>query len=359
VSRSRTIWIVAILALAIPGFLVVRHLMAAPVIATETVRAEKVERILAAVGRIRPRESVTVLSRVAGQVASMAKDEGDRVAAGDVLAQLDDRVPRAALAQAEAALTTASTTRDQAARDLERARELRRKGVATQSQLEQAETALKNADENVARLRAARDQSAALLADYTIRAPAAGRVLTRPVDPGQVVATSTVIFEIAAGDAYEVETDIDETYAQVLKPGMAARLSPAGVQRRVETATVVFVSPRVDVTTGGRTVRLAFDIAQSDLPPGLTVDVNIVVEVLDHAITVPRTAILDPEGTPYVLKQGGDKFDRVPVVFVDWPAERVTVSSGLVEGDVIAAQAASADPAAIRLTDVIPASMGQ
>lgn len=76
-----------------------------------------------------------MLSRVAGQIATMPVDEGASVAPGDVLATLDDRVPQAALAQAEAAFSTAATTRDQAARDLDRVRELRRKGVATQAQL--------------------------------------------------------------------------------------------------------------------------------------------------------------------------------------------------------------------------------
>lgn len=358
-TLARIIAVIVTLLVVAAAYLAWTRITADPAVATEAVRQEKVERILAAVGRIKPKESVTVLSRVAGQIATMPVDEGASVAPGDVLATLDDRVPQAALAQAEAAFSTAATTRDQAARDLDRVRELRRKGVATQAQLEQAETALRNAEENVTRLRAARDQSAALLADYTIRAPIAGRVLTRPVDPGQVVATSTVIFEIAAGDAFEVETDIDETYAQTLKPGMAARLSPAGVSRRIETAKIVFISPRVDVATGGRTVRLAFDAPQIEMPPGLTVDVNIVVEVLEAAITVPRTAIGDPGGAPYVLKQAPGGFERTPVAFVDWPAERVTISSGLAAGDVIATVAGAADPETLRMTDVIPANMGQ
>ena len=352
-------WGLATLAGAIAVYLAVSTLLRAEPVATEVVKAQRIERVLAAVGRIKPRESVTVLSRVAGQISRLSKDEGDTVAAGDILAELDDRVPRAALAQADAALAAARNSLAQADRDFTRATELRRKGAGTQAQLEQAETAARRAQDDVARLEASRTQSLAQLADYTIRATASGRLLTRPVDPGQVVSTLTVLFEIAAGDAYEVETDIDETYAQTLTAGMTAKLLPAGLKRQPELAKVIFVSPRVDVATGGRTVRLAFDSLQTGLPPGLTVDVNILVETLEQALTVPRAAIGDPGGQPFVLRQTGGGFERAPVVFVDWPAERVTVSSGLAEGDVIASIAAAADPASIRISDVLPRGMGQ
>jgi RND family efflux transporter MFP subunit len=352
-------WVLAIIAGAVAAYLVVSPFFATDPIATETVKSGRVERILAAVGRIKPRESVTVLSRVAGQISRLSKDEGDTVAAGDILAELDDRIPRAALAQADAALAAARNSLSQAERDFVRATELRRKGAGTQAQLEQAETAARRARDDVARLEASRAQSLAQLADYTIRATASGRLLTRPVDPGQVVSTLTVLFEIAAGDAYEVETDIDETYAQTLAVGMTAKLLPAGLQRAPELAKIVFVSPRVDVATGGRTVRLAFDNLQTGLPPGLTVDVNILVETLDSALTVPRAAIGDPGGQPFVLRQTGGMFERAPIVFVDWPADRVTVSSGLSEGDIIASIASAADPASIRISDVLPRGMGQ
>lgn len=354
-----TYWGLAILAGAVAAYLVISTVFRAAPVATEVVKTQRIERILAAVGRIRPRESVTVLPRVAGQISRLSKEEGDTVAAGDVLAELDDRIPRAALAQADAALAAARNSLSQAERDLVRATELRRRGAGTQAQLEQAETAARRAQDDVTRLEASRTQSLAQLADYTIRATASGRLLSRPVDPGQVVSTLTVLFEIAAGDAYEVETDIDETYAQSLALGMTAKLLPAGLKRQPETAKITFVSPRVDVATGGRTVRLAFDNPQTGLPPGLTVDVNILVETMEAALTVPRAAIGDPGGQPFVLRQTGGAFERAPIVFVDWPADRVTVSSGLSEGDVIASIAAAADPASVRISDVLPRGMGQ
>jgi RND family efflux transporter MFP subunit len=350
---------VAVFAGAVASYLVLSPFLAGVPVATETVKAERVERVLAAVGRIKPRESVTVLSRVAGQISRLSKDEGETVAAGDILAELDDRIPRAALAQADAALAAARNSLSQAERDLVRATELRRKGAGTQAQLEQAETAARKAEDDVSRLEASRAQSLAQLADYTIRATASGRLLSRPVDPGQVVSTLTVLFEIAAGDAYEVETDIDETYAQSLALGMTAKLLPAGLKRQPEMAKIVFVSPRVDVATGGRTVRLAFDNSQTGLPPGLTVDVNILVETLDQALTVPRAAIGDPGGQAFVLRQTGGIFERAPIIFVDWPADRVTVSSGLSEGDVIASMAAAVNPTRVRISDVMPRGMGQ
>ena len=81
-----------------------------------------------------------------------------------------------------------------------------------------------------------------------------GRVLDRPVDPGQVVSTDTSLFDIGSL-ALEIEAEADEYYADVVRPGQVARIRAAGALD-IFDATVSEVSPRVDPTTGGRLVRL-------------------------------------------------------------------------------------------------------
>lgn len=134
----------------------------------------------------------------------------------------------------------------------------------------------------------------------------------------------------------EVETDVDEAVAGALRVGMNARLAPAGMNDEVYSGAVTFVSPRVEPTTGGRTVRLSINAGSSDLPPGLSVDVNIVVEARNEALTLPRGAIARNAGASFVMVLRNDQAVRQTVTFVDWPAERVVVTSGVKAGDQVA-----------------------
>src|SRR5690606_31307456 len=91
-----------------------------------------------------------------------------------------------------------------------------------------------------------------------------------------------------------------------------------------------------------RAVRIAFDDPVS-LPVGLTVSANIIVGEYPEAITVPRSAILTEAGKSHVMLLETGVAVLRNVVFSDWPAERVIVTSGLAEGDQVIL-----DPAAVK-----------
>jgi len=114
---------------------------------------------------------------------------------------------------------------------------------------------------------------------------------------------------------------------------------------REARAQVAHVEPRVDPATGARDVRLRLADPAIDVPSGLTVTVNLVIERRDRAISIPRSAILDPEGAPQVRIVSPD--DRVAarrITFIDWPAERVIVTSGLKAGERILLDPQAASP---------------
>jgi multidrug efflux pump subunit AcrA (membrane-fusion protein) len=134
----------------------------------------------------------------------------------------------------------------------------------------------------------------------------------------------------------EVETDVDETLAGAIKVGMAVRIAPAGMEGKSFTGKVTFVSPRVEPTTGGRTIRFSFEASPKDIPTGLSADVNISVETRQNAIAIPRTSIGDASRAPFVLLVREGKLARQDITFIDWPAERVIVTTGLKPGDQLA-----------------------
>lgn len=300
-------------------------------VATERAEAGPVRRVLAVNGRIAPQAQVSVQATVPGRVATVLVREGDRVEAGAVLATLDDAQQASAVSQASAALEGSIAQVQAAKASFERAKSLG--DAISRKDYEAARVALQTAQNDVERLSAARNQAESLLGQYTIRAPFTGTVLTRGVDPGQVVSASTVLFAFADLEHVRAEASVDELYSAQFRRGLAARLEPSGYNR-ILAGTVSFVSPTVDPATGGRAVRVDIeDTMGLVLPIGLTVNLNIVVAEAARAITVPRAAILDPRGAPAVLVVKDGMAVRRPVEFIDWPAARLIVTSGLAEGD--------------------------
>jgi RND family efflux transporter MFP subunit len=347
--RNRFAWggaAVAVLALALGASQLVS---ATPAVRTATVSAQPAERVLAVTGRVKPRETVQIFPRVAGLVVGLNKDEGDTVEAGELLGQIDPARAEAALVQASAAVDAQRRILAQAERDLERARTLLERGSATVAGVEAATLAVTKGREDLRRLEAARAEAALRLEEHKVIAPFEGRILNRPVDPGQVVDARTTLFEIAPTAAQEIETEVDEAYSMALTLGQEARLAFAGVP---ETARgrVSYIAPEIRTSTGGRIVRLTFKppagLADGELPVGLTVDVNIIVARTDNALTVPRQAIRDIATAPYVLTVKDGTVVKQPVTFIDWPAASVIVTSGVAAGDKVITDVTAPPPGA-------------
>lgn len=300
-------------------------------VAVEIVAAGPTVQALAVNGRIAARQSVDVRAAVSAQALEVRAEEGQVVAAGDVLVRLDDTGARSLVDQAQAALDAGLVQEEQARASADRAIALG--DNAARSTRDDAELALKAASNEVARLRAALAQSMAQLDQYVITAPLSGVVLSRGVEQGQLVDPQSNLFTVADLTDPVVETDVDELYSARMQVGLEALLQPAG-ESVARAGHVSFASPRVDAATGGRAIKIAFD-APTDLPVGLTVNANIVVSRTDAALTLPRRAIITDGTDSHVLAIVGGKAETRPISFVDWPADRVIVSSGVVAGDVV------------------------
>ncbi|HEY9218321.1 MAG TPA: efflux RND transporter periplasmic adaptor subunit, partial [Phenylobacterium sp.] len=170
--------------------------------------------------------------------------------------------------------------------------------------------------------------------EFTVRAPTASIVLARPIDAGQVVATTTTLFELGAASGGEIEAEVDEAYGDAIRPGMTARVAATG-SKEVFAGTVSEVSPQVDASTGGRLVRLTYD-PRARLIPGRSVDVTIIVRPAETLILAPRDAVVDATVDPkvYIVREDGTVGVR-RVRIADWPSTNAIVESGLSAGDRI------------------------
>ncbi len=304
-------------------------------VAVEVVASAPATRVLAVNGRIAAAQSVNLRPLVTGILTAVSVAEGNAVPKGADLARIDATAQQAVVRQALAGLDAALVLQDEAQATYARDQALGDNVARTV--LENAARAVRSAAQEVARMTAVFDAAQIRLADFTIFAPVAGTVLTLSVDPGQSVDPSTVLMTVADLSQLVVETDVDEAYATQIQAGQTATLQLTG-ETALRDSRVTFVSQRVDEATGGLAIKLALD-ASVTAPVGLTVTANIIVDSREAAITLPRAALVsDPQGmAAFVVANGIAERRRIEVI--DWPAARLIVTSGLVPGDVVIADA--------------------
>lgn len=307
----------------------------ATTVVVEIVAPGPVTRVLAVNGRIASEQSVEVRPQVSGTLAEVLVAEGALVARGADLARIDPATQQAVVRQAVAALDAALVTQEEAVATHSRTRALG--ANAARATLDTAARAEQSAAQQVAQMTALLDQARIELGRFTIRAPMAGTVLVKAVDPGQIVDPTTGLMTIADLSRLVVETDVDESYATQILVGQSAALQLSG-EAAVRDGHVSFVSQKVDPATGGLVVKLRPD-ATLVAPVGLTVTANILVDDRAAALTVPRAAIVkEAEGDAVFVVVGGVA-ERRAVTVIDWPAARQIVTEGLAPGDQVIADA--------------------
>ena len=369
-SRS-FFWLASALAIGFLALALFRNWQGPKLVAYE-VTARPLVQTVVATGRLVSVSRAQVGSQISGVVVERRVREGDRVEAGDVLAVLrpDDqqaavREAEAALAQlrqgtrpqAQAALRDAQAKLAQASRETVRRRSLLQKQLIARETLEQSvavETAARAAVaqaqaaagvlaqgapseavalERVAAARAALDKT-------IIRAQVAGTVLTRNAEPGDVVQSGKVLFEIAREGDTEVLVPLDEKNLGVVALGQAALCIADAFPNRPFKATVVFIAPSVDPQRGTVEMRLKVAPVPDALRQDMTVSVNVETGRRDRALVIPNDALSDAGGgTAVAWVVRGGKVRRTKVTLGLHGLTASEVVSGIEAGDVVIADA--------------------
>ncbi|MGE0499322.1 MAG: efflux RND transporter periplasmic adaptor subunit [Rhizobiaceae bacterium] len=265
---------------------------------------------VSATGTLQPLIQVDISSELSGVVRSVSVEENQRVAQGDVLAELDTtriaaQVERgeASVIAARARVTEARTTLNEAEQALGRARQLAERGMTTTQALEtatavrdRAASALEVAEANLAIADAELKLQEADLAKTRIYAPIDGIVLTRAVNPGQTVASSMqapVLFVIAADlERMELIAAIDEADIGGVAAGQSARFTVDAFPERTFDASIRDIAFASIATEGVVTYDARLDVANPELllRPGMTATVSIVTREAKDVVTVPAAA---------------------------------------------------------------------
>lgn len=267
-----------------------------------------------------------------GRIVSVLVEPGTWVSSGQVLARIDRSVQEQQARSLTAQVAVARADASLAQSNLERAEKLISNGFVSRADLDSRRAARDAAVARVNVAAAQLDEARATMARLDIRAPAAGLVLTRQVEPGQIVSGgSGVLFRIARGGEMEMQLAVNETDLGKVSVGDKARVSPVGSDRAL-TGTVWQVSPVVDPQTrqGFARILLSYDRA---LRPGAFAHAVITVGA-QIGFVLPQSAVLSDDGKSYVyVVDAENRVVRKPVITGTVSATGVSVISGIREGE--------------------------
>jgi RND family efflux transporter MFP subunit len=300
--------------------------------------------VLQATGYVTARRRATVSTQITGTLTQVLFEEGDHVAAGQVLARLDDSQLRAALKAAQANLesaqaqvTLAQVQLEQAKADASRSDELVASGMTTHQLAEQARSNVNTlAATLVSRQRlvdAARAQlaEAQVNADYTVvRAPFAGVIIDKAAQVGEIVSplsagggfTRTGVGTIVDMDSLEVEVDVNEASIAQVRAGMPCETVLDAYPDWHIPSHVIAVIPVADKGKATVRVRVALEQKDARLVPDIGARVSFLQQAAPAAapgasaaqgVLVPAAAIAQRDGRTLVFVAGDGRAQARPV----------------------------------------------
>ena len=289
--------------------------------AVRAARRDVVQSVVAS-GRVVTPHRVEVAAQVVGTVVEVPVEKGDRVKAGQRLATLESKEVAAAERQARASVDNARSQYD-------RNRRLHEKGFVGDAVLEDSGRALEIARRQ---LEAAR----ARLGYMEVRAPADGTLITRDVDPGDVVSAGKLMMTLSPAGGTEIVLQIDERNLGRIRLGQQALASADAYREQHFPAELSFISPGVDAQRGTVEVKLRVPQPPPYLKEDMTVSVDIETDRRPGALSLAADAVHDATGTtPWVLAVEKGHAVR-KTVKLGLRGERVVeVLDGLAEGALV------------------------
>jgi HlyD family secretion protein len=402
-SRRLPLAIGVLAALALAAFLVVRWYRGPEAPAVRVQTADLVQTVVVS-GRVLSPARVEIGSVITARVLEVLVEEGARVEAGQVLVRLDGAELAAAVAQARAAEASADArlaqwqevsrpTSAQSVRQAEanlgvaeaearRNRELLQRGFVGQARVDETERQVtvaraqlesartleasnrstgseaKAALARVAEARTARQLAEAKLAHATLRAPSAGVIVLRAVEPGDVVQPAKRLLSLAVAGETRISAQVDEKNLSLIRVGQPAVASADAFPGTRFRAEVITLAPAVDPQKGTVEAKLRVPEPPAFLRADMTVSVEIEVARRAGALVVPRVALRAAnEGRGQVLVVAGERTELRAVRLGAIAGGRAEVLEGVANGDIVIVAPAVAAGQRVRPAIVAPESL--
>ena len=334
------------LLLAAPAALVAQE--APALVQVDQVRVEPLDQTQPVLGRIVTKRQGLVAVRVGGLVTQVEVDVGDRVAAGDVLVELDAEpvqyevdLANAEFTSAEADQATAKAEIELLENELLRINRLKQSAAFSKAQLEDklrqiavAKSRLSAATARLGQYRAKQKASERNLEDMVIRAPYDGVVTRRLVSPGAYVRIGDPVVALIDDGALEIEADVPVELLGALEPGTVVSGIIAG---QAKTATVRAIVPEENPLTRTRAVRFtpSFEDDPGELAVAQSVSLDIPIGSARDVTTVSKDGVMQrANGAMVFLVKDGAAAPQ-PIRLGTAVDSRFEVLDGLAEGDLV------------------------
>ena len=263
-------------------------------------------------GVARGRRSVNITSSTSELITAVLFSDGQRVAAGTPLVQLQAREEDASIIQARAQVA-------QAQREYDRFRELAERGVAPRVSAEDAETALETAQASLSAAEARRG-------DRMIRAPFAGILGLSTVTPGTLISPGAVIATLDDTSVIRVDFPVPERYLGVLRQGLPIVATADAYGSEQFSGRIALIDTRINETTRAVTARAEFPNPGGRIRPGMLMRVGI-QQGQRQTPSVPESAIQYEGDGAFVYRIAAGERGST--------AQRVTVETGAVENGFV------------------------
>jgi HlyD family secretion protein len=383
VRWKRALWIAAgVAVLAAAGGLAFWRGPLAPVVVTVTkISQASLEPQVFGIGTVEARRAYSVGPTQAARVLKVLVDHGDRVKAGQLLAELDpvdlrDRLTSAELGMSRAeesvrvveaqvreaqsrnqiAVANAARYRDLAQKNFvstEAAEGRQNEANVTQAGLEAAQAAVQAAQHDVARSARERDAVSKQLANLRLLSPVDGIVVSRSVEPGTTVVAGQAVVRLIDPASLWVQARIDQARASGLALGQPAEIVLRSRQSSPIPGRVARIELESDAVTEERIVAVAFAEPMKEISVGELAEVTIRLPKLPETLTVPTAAVKQVDDRLGVWQRNGGAASFRPIkVGIQTLDGRTQVFDGLAAGDEVivhsTAQLAEGTPVRVR-----------
>lgn len=307
-----------------------------------TATEQTVPRYLTGLGTITAANTVTVRSRVDGQLLALHFQEGQQVKAGDLLAEIDPSQFKVALAQAQGVLAKDKATLANARRDLARYQQLVKTNLVSRQELD-AQQALVSESEGTIKADEASVASAQLQLDWSrITAPVDGRVGLKQVDVGNQISSGDTNGIVVITQTHPIdliftlpESDI-ATVAQAQKSGqpLVVEAWDRTNSKKLSTGVLLSLDNQIDATTGTIKVKARFENQDDALFPNQFVNARMLVDTEQNAVVIPTAALqMGNEGHFVWVLNDENKVSKHLVKTGIQDSQKVVISAGISAGD--------------------------
>jgi membrane fusion protein (multidrug efflux system) len=304
---------------------------------TATVATRDLTETLTLTGSLDPRNQVTVVPEVSARLERVLKNEGDRVAKGQLLAVLDDTDFRLARDRARAYLAVAEANRSHARAEKDRADSLLKTGGITDKDHLSAQVAVQVAEASYAQANSELAITERQLSRAQITAPLAGRVATRPVEAGAMVQAGTPLYTIVDDAVFEFRASVSSGDFGKLRVGEKVSVTVDALPGFVTEGIVNRIAPQIE--TRSRSFQVVIIVpGRPQLVSGLFARAAVHVRDVPGAIVVPPAALVRDGADPthaqtFVVVAG--KAERRDVTVGVEVADAIQVTNGLQSGEVV------------------------